>query len=112
MSVCYGKAVYNDPRANPNGKLWDDVWGINPKISRLVGNAAERLPGFPTQLPLDLLQPLIGCASDPGDLVLDPFSGSATTGVAALIQARRFLGIERSEQFGALSRQRLFSIQT
>jgi hypothetical protein len=35
---------YGDKRADPGGKLWDDIWGINPPIPRLVGTAAERIP--------------------------------------------------------------------
>jgi len=98
---------YNDSRADPAGKTWDDVWGINPPIPRLVDNHRERIPGFPTQLPLDLLRPIVGAHSDPGDLVLDPFSGSGTTGCAAIELGRRFVGIELSEEFAELSRKRL-----
>ncbi len=98
---------YNDPRAAEGGKVWDDVWGIKPPIPRLTGTCAERLPDFPTQLPLALLRPIIGCSSNPGDLVLDPFSGSATTGVAALESGRRFIGIEKQEKFVELSTLRL-----
>jgi site-specific DNA-methyltransferase (adenine-specific) len=98
---------YADKRAAPGGKLWDDVWGIVPPIPRLTGTAKERLPDFPTQLPLALVKPIVLCASDPGDLVIDPFSGSGTTGVAAVQHGRRFLGIERSEEFVRLSRLRL-----
>jgi DNA modification methylase len=98
---------YGDGRADPGGKLWDDVWGVNPPIPRLVGNAAERIPDFPTQLPLSLLLPIVGCASDPGDLVIDPFNGSGTTGEAALRLGRRYLGIEKSSRFAGLARMRL-----
>ena len=70
---------YADKRAALTGKLWDNVWGIEPAIPRLTGTCNERIPDFPTQLPLALLEPIIQCASDPGDLVLDPFSGSGTT---------------------------------
>jgi site-specific DNA-methyltransferase (adenine-specific) len=94
---------YRDSRANPAGKRWDDVW----IIPRLVGNAKERIPGIPTQLPLALLRPVIGCATDPGDLVVDPFAGSATSGVAALEVGRRFLGIEKQGHFAELASQRL-----
>ncbi|MBI5757305.1 MAG: DNA modification methylase [Planctomycetales bacterium] len=96
---------YHDRRADPGGKLWDNVWCI----PRLVENSAERLPDFPTQLPLELLRAVIGCASHPGDTVLDPFSGSGTTGIAAIEGARRFIGIERNHQFAELSRERLAS---
>jgi site-specific DNA-methyltransferase (adenine-specific) len=101
------QAKYNDKRADPNGKIWDDVWGINPPIPRLVDNDAERIPDFPTQLPLALLRPIVGCASYPGDLVLDPFSGSGTTGAACIELGRRFVGIELSDRYAELSRQRL-----
>jgi DNA modification methylase len=98
---------YNDKRADPGGKIWDDVWGINPPIPRLVENAKERLPDFPTQLPLALLRAVVGCASEPGDLVCDPFNGSGTTGVAAIELGRRYVGIEQSAEFAKWSRMRL-----
>jgi DNA modification methylase/ParB-like chromosome segregation protein Spo0J len=98
---------YHDKRADPLGKLWDDVWGINPAIPRLVGNAAERLPDASNQLPLALLTPIIGCASDPGDLIIDPFNGSGSTGEAAIRLGRRYLGIENDPKFVELSRRRL-----
>jgi site-specific DNA-methyltransferase (adenine-specific) len=97
---------YNDKRANPAGKILDDVW----IIPRVAGTHAERIEGFPTQLPLELLRRVVGCASTPDDLVLDPFSGSATTGVACLELGRRYLGIEKSEVYADLSRQRLASV--
>jgi site-specific DNA-methyltransferase (adenine-specific) len=98
---------YGDRRADPGGKLWDDVWGVNPKIPRVVGTAAERIPDFPTQLPLDLLRPIVLGCSDPGDSVLDPFNGSGTTGVAAVIAGRRYVGIEKSARFAAMAEMRL-----
>lgn len=98
---------YNDARANPAGKIWDDVW----QIPRLVGTAKERIPDFPTQLPLDLLRPIIGCASDPGDLVLDPFNGSGTTGHVCIELGRRYIGIEKSERFHELAIQRLKGVR-
>jgi site-specific DNA-methyltransferase (adenine-specific) len=101
---------YNDKRANPAGRLWDDCWGIDPPIPRVCGTFKERLGWAPTQLPIKLLLPIIGCASDPGDLIVDSFSGSATTGVAALQLGRRFLGIERNPEFARLSRERLTAV--
>src|SRR5262249_39176601 len=90
-------------RRTPWGKCGVDVW----HIPRVPGTADERLPEFPTQLPLDLLRPVIGCASDPGDLVFDPFSGSATTGAAAVELGRHYVGIEKNPVFAELSRLRL-----
>jgi len=94
---------YNDKRAYPGGKLWDDVW----MIPRLVGTAEERIPDFPTQIPLEITRAIVGCASNPGDLVVDPFSGSASTGVTAIELGRLYLGIELRPKFCELSRLRL-----
>jgi site-specific DNA-methyltransferase (adenine-specific) len=103
---------YHDKRANPDGKNWDDVWGVTRKdgsgaIPRVCGTYKERIPGFPTQLPLALIRPIIGCASHPSDLVIDPFCGSATTGVAAAELGRSFIGIETQPRFVELARERL-----
>ncbi len=101
---------YNDKRANPNGKLWDDVWGINPTIPRVCGTFKERIEGFPTQLPVSLLTPIVAISSNPEDLVLDPFSGSATTGEAALRLGRKYHGFELSRKFSELSCNRLSAV--
>ena len=95
--------VYNDKRANPAGRVPSNVW----KISRVCGTFRERIPEFPTQLPMELLRRIIRTASDPGDLVLDPFSGSASTGIVAITEGRRYTGIEISRRFVTLSRQRV-----
>jgi site-specific DNA-methyltransferase (adenine-specific) len=94
-----------DRRANPAGKILDDVW----TIPRIAGSHDERIEGFPTQLPLELLRRVVGCASDPDDLVVDPFNGSGTTGVACVASGRRYLGIEQSASYAARARQRLAS---
>lgn len=99
---------YGDKRAAEGGKLWDDVW----EIPRVFGTSTERLPDFPTQLPLRLVRPVVECASDIGDLVIDPFNGSGTTGVAAIETARRYIGIELSEDFAARASVRLANTQT
>ena len=94
---------YGDKRANPEGKVWDDVW----EIPRLTGTCAEREPDVPTQLPLTILRAIVGCASEPADMVLDPFCGSGTTGVAAVELGRRFVGIEKEETFCQIARRRI-----
>ncbi len=98
---------YGDKRAATGGKLWDNVWGIEPAIPRLTGTCNERIPDFPTQLPLALLEPIVQCASEPGDLVIDPFNGSGTTGAAAIRHGRCYVGIEKSTKFSELTRLRL-----
>jgi DNA modification methylase len=52
-----------------------------------------------TQKPIRLMNELVSLFSRPGDLVLDPFMGSGTTGVASLDQGRRFIGIELNEKY-------------
>jgi site-specific DNA-methyltransferase (adenine-specific) len=59
-----------------------------------------------TQKPLLLLRQLIGITT-PGATVLDPFAGSGTTGVAAVLEGRRFIGIEKSEGIAATARDRI-----
>lgn len=100
---------YDDPRANPEGKILDDVW---TDIPRLAGTHAERLPEFPTQLPVKLLERIVLAHSNPGDLVLDPFSSSATTGTAAVAAGRRYIGIEKNPRFVELSQMRLGAVKS
>lgn len=95
---------YGDKRAAEGGKLIDDVW---IDIPRLTGTCEERIPQFPTQLPVKLVRRIVECASDPGDLVVDPFSGSGTTGVACIQSGRKYVGIDSSEKFIDLSTKRL-----
>ena len=94
---------YGDSRAAAGGKIWDDVW----QIPRLTGTCAERIPDFPTQLPLALVEPIVLCASMPGDLVVDPFNGSGTTGVAAIRNGRKYVGIEQNEKFADIATERM-----
>ena len=61
----------------------------------------------PTQKPLSLMLELVELFTDPGDLVLDPFCGSGTTGVACLRLGRRFIGIERDAKYYAVAVERL-----
>lgn len=61
----------------------------------------------PTQKPLPLMLKLIEQFTDPGDLVLDPYCGSGTTGVACLRLGRRFVGVERDPKYAALAVERL-----
>jgi DNA modification methylase len=94
---------YRDKRAAPGGKIMDDVWGI----PRVCGTFRERLDGFPTQLPMALVERIVLCSSDPGHLVVDPFAGSGTTGVVCIEHGRRFLGFELRDEFARAARRRL-----
>lgn len=80
------------------GRQMTDVWRM-PAIGRW-----EKTHGkHPTQKPLSLLTRIILASTDAGDYVLDPFSGSSTTGIAANLCGRRFVGIEKEEEFCKLS---------
>jgi DNA modification methylase len=94
---------YGDKRAAPGGKIENDLWDI----PRLTGTCKERVPGFPTQIPVVIPDRIIRCASDPGDLILDPFNGSGTTGVAAIQNGRKYIGIDQSEKFIGKATKRL-----
>ena len=69
----------------------------------------ERLsdPKHPTQKPVKLLKHLIEIGSNEGDVVLDPFMGVGSTGVAAMELDRKFIGIEIEENYYEAAKQRL-----
>jgi site-specific DNA-methyltransferase (adenine-specific) len=70
-------------------------------VSRLTAPAAseKELGAHPTQKPLALLDRIILASTDAGDLVVDPFSGSGTTGISAVKHGRRFVGIDIDTNF-------------
>lgn len=61
----------------------------------------------PTQKSLEMLRKLVQIHTNPNDLILDPFMGSGTTGVAALLENRKFIGIEISPEYFEIAKQRL-----
>jgi len=61
----------------------------------------------PTQKPLSALQPLIESFTKPGDIVLDPFAGSGSTCIAAMLAKRRYLGIELDSKYHAAALKRM-----
>ena len=87
------------------GRADSGYWLVNGLDSQVV-SAVGFDPDL-SQLPLALLRPIIACASEPGDLILDPFCGNATTGVAALQAGRRFLGFEKREPIHHLATLRM-----
>jgi site-specific DNA-methyltransferase (adenine-specific) len=80
-----------------------DVW---TDIQPIGAQAAERL-GYPTQKPLTLLERIIQASSNPGDIVLDPFCGCATSIVAAQKLGRRWIGVDITHLAIALQKYRL-----
>jgi site-specific DNA-methyltransferase (adenine-specific) len=61
----------------------------------------------PTVKPLPLMEAIIRDFTDPGDIIVDPFAGSGTTGVAAIRLGRRFIGWEMNGSYHAMARKRL-----
>ncbi len=98
------QTIYNDKRANPDGKLPDDVWNEFPRV---CGTFEERTGWHPCQMPESVLARIIRASSDPGQLVLDPFSGSGTTCVVAHKLNRFYTGIEISGEYTKASRTRI-----
>lgn len=118
------QTTYADRRANPVGKLPDDTWYLRPQesddhfaegsdtwaVSRVCGTFKERT-GHPCQMPEAVLERIIKSASNPGDVVLDPFAGSGTTLAVAKRLRRRYLGIELSTDYAEAVRDRLNLVQ-
>ncbi len=119
------QTTYADRRANPVGKLPDDTWVLRPQetdehfqadadtwyVSRVCGTFKERT-GHPCQMPEAVLERIIRVATDPGELVVDPFAGSGTTLAVAKKLGRSFLGVELSEDYADGVRDRLERIES
>ena len=87
-------------------KQMTDVWQL-PAISRWEKSCGKH----PTQKPIGILARLIQASTEPGAWILDPFSGSATTGIAANLLGRRYLGLEVENEFLAMSKARREEIE-
>jgi DNA modification methylase len=74
-------------------------------------DAGEVRYEHPTQKPLRLIREIIETITQPGDLVLDPFMGSGTTGVACVRTGRRFIGIEIDPGYFAIAQRRIAEAQ-
>ncbi|MBN1942509.1 MAG: site-specific DNA-methyltransferase [Phycisphaerae bacterium] len=100
---------YNDKRANPDGRIPDDVWTEFPRV---CGTFGQREGWHPCQMPEPLLARIVRVCSNPGDVVFDPFSGSGTTAAAAKRLDRRYAGTEISAEYVKNANARLAEIQT
>ena len=113
--------VYADARAQPNGRLPDDTWILRPQdvpdgfapggdtwyVPRVCGTFKERAGWHGCQMPEQLLGRIIKACSDPGEVVLDPFTGSGTSLVTARKLGRRYIGFELSPDYAAQAQKRL-----
>ena len=87
---------------NPLGKNPSDVWDI-PNVK---ANHVEKTE-HPCQYPVAIPSRLIRALTDPNAVVLDPFMGSGSTGVAAILENRSFIGIEKEPGYFQIAKKRL-----
>jgi site-specific DNA-methyltransferase (adenine-specific) len=113
--------VYADIRADSRGRLPDDTWILRPQdlpdgfqpeedtwyFSRVCGTFKERAGWHGCQMPEQLLGRIIRACSNPGEVVLDPFTGSGTTLVVAKKLGRKWVGYELSPDYAAQAQARL-----
>lgn len=97
----------NPPQPYNNKKVPGNVWNINRVRYRM-----DEYENHPTQKPIELLERIIKASSNPADVVLDPFSGSFTTGFVAKSLGRKFIGIELQEEYIKIGLRRLKLAQT
>jgi len=88
--------VWNNPKdkLKNKDKQMRSVWSIP-----LIPKNEKEFGKHPTQKPLELLNRIIISSSNEGDLVLDPFTGSGTTGIASSILKRKFIGIDLNKEY-------------
>lgn len=87
-------------------KQMKDVWKL-PAIAPWEKSCGKH----PTQKPLSVLTRLILASTEPNAWILDPFAGSSTTGIAANLANRRYLGIDQEEEFLNISKNRKLEIE-
>jgi site-specific DNA-methyltransferase (adenine-specific) len=112
---------YQDMKAENGGKQMRDVWALpRPGEEEIdtegqgriwtmtTPKPSEKVHGkHPTQKPIALLERIVEACTEEDALVLDPFCGSGTTGVAATSKGRRFVGIDMNDEYLSLTRKRL-----
>ncbi len=117
--------VYGDSRANPTGRLPDDTWILRPQdlpqgfsaeedtwyFPRVAGTFKERAGFHGCQMPEQLLGRIIRACSNEGEVVLDPFSGSATTVAVAKKLGRQYISFDLSPEYISRGRDRLAAIK-
>lgn len=94
------------PSGNPLGKNPGDVWEI-PNVK--AGHVEKT--DHPCQFPVALAQRFVRALTNEGDLVLDPFAGVCTTGVASIVEKRKFLGAETEKEYAQIGAARLAAAQ-
>ena len=105
--IFYDKQFFTE-KVDAEGRYYADVYvrDVWDDIKPIINVSKERT-GYPTQKPLALYKRMIEASSNPGDIVLDPFAGCATTCVAAEQLGRQWIGIDIREESGDVIRERL-----
>ncbi|HEY7725745.1 MAG TPA: site-specific DNA-methyltransferase [Anaeromyxobacteraceae bacterium] len=108
---------YREMKARNGGRQMRDLWALAERPEPGGRQVVWALPApgprekahgrHPTQKPLALLERVLAASAAPGDLVLDPFAGSGTTGVVARAAGCRFIGVESDPEYLALAARRL-----
>ncbi|MCQ2522102.1 MAG: site-specific DNA-methyltransferase [Lachnospiraceae bacterium] len=93
---------YDLMKAENGGKQMKDVWEGN-----LTSKKEKKYGKHPTQKPIYLLERIIAASTNEGDVVMDPFCGSSTTGIACKKLGRQYIGIDNNEEYIKLSKARL-----
>jgi site-specific DNA-methyltransferase (adenine-specific) len=86
---------------HPDGRIMNDWWQIG-----ILSTTAKERTGYPTQKPLELIERLLKTYTNEGDLVLDFFCGSGTTGEAAIRMNRRFVLVDKNPKACEIARKR------
>ena len=85
-------------------KQMKDVW-----ITSLTKKSEKKHGKHPTQKPLAILDRIILASTNENDLILDPFNGSGTTGVSALRNRRKFIGIDNNNEYLEIAKKRIIN---
>lgn len=91
---------------NRTGRSRWNGGGQKGVYTHYIGAFGTKNP-HPTTKPIALMLELVKLFTDPGDIVLDPFCGSGTTGVACIRLGRRFIGVEKDAKYAAVAQERL-----
>lgn len=102
---------YEAMKEENGGKQMKDVWkfeDIEPEIVEIATTpkSEKKFGKHPTQKPVKLLERLVSATTKEGDLILDPFNGSGTTGIVAAKMNRRYIGIEIDEEYLLITKKR------
>jgi len=101
-----GKTYYKGEKkgeysGNPLGKNPSDIWDI-PNVN---ANHVEKTE-HPCQFPVALIQRLVIALTNKNDIILDPFMGSGSAGVAALVEKRKFIGFDNNKKYYKIAKKR------